>query len=134
MLNLIKNTMKYCLILSFACGLLCTNVSAQAPAAPQTDVPDDAVVAKVDGMPVTAGEIRKSLMIMPNEFVQLFNQNPKYAVQQLFMLRYLSEEAERTKLGDESPMKEQLAFLRANAMASAMVSHEHNFYPVTERA
>jgi len=126
MLNLIKNIMKYCLILSLACGLL-----AQAP--PKNDVPDDAVVAKVDGMPVTAGEIRKSLMIMPREFVQLFNQNPKYAVQQLFMLRYLSAEAERTKLGDESPMKEQLAFLRANAMASAMVSHEHNFYPVTDK-
>jgi foldase protein PrsA len=131
MLNLIQNTMKYCLILSFACGLSFTNVLAQAP--PQTDVPDNAVVAKVDGMPVTAGEIRNSLMIMPKEFVQLFNQNPKYAVQQLFMLRYLSEEAERTKLGDESPMKEQLAFLRANAMASAMVSHEHNFYKVTDQ-
>jgi len=127
MLNLIKKIMKYCLILSLACGLL----FAQAP--PKNDVPDDAVVAKVDGMPVTAGEIRKSLQVMPREFVQLFNQNPKYAVQQLFMLRYLSEEAERTKLGDESPMKEQLAFLRANAMASAMVSHEHNFYPITDK-
>jgi len=127
MLNLIKNIMKYCLILSLACSLLL----AQAP--PKNDVPDDAVVAKVDGMPVTAGEIRKSLLVMPREFVQLFNQNPKYAVQQLFMLRYLSEEAERTKLGDESPMKEQLAFLRANAMASAMVSHEHNFYPVSDK-
>ncbi len=121
--------MKYCLILSFACGLL----FAQAPPTPQNEVPDDAVVAKVDGMPVTAGEIRKSMLIMPKEFVQLFNQNPKYAVQQLFMLRYLSQEAERTKLGEESPMKEQLAFLRANAMASAMVSHEHNFYPVTDK-
>ena len=124
---MIKNIMKYCLILSLACSLLL----AQAP--PKNDVPDDAVVAKVDGMPVTAGEIRKSLLVMPREFVQLFNQNPKYAVQQLFMLRYLSEEAERTKLGDESPMKEQLAFLRANAMASAMVSHEHNFYPVSDK-
>lgn len=127
---MLKNTMKYCLILSLACGLSFTSVSAQGP--PQTDVPDDAVVAKVDGMPVTAGEVRKSLMIMPKEFVQLFNQNPKYAVQQLYMLRFLADEAERTKLGDESPMKEQLAFLRANAMASAMVSHEHNFYKVTD--
>ena len=107
---MLKNTMKYCLILSFACSLSFTHVLAQAP--PQTDVPDDAVVAKVDGKPVTAGEIRKSLMIMPKEFVQLFNQNPKYAVQQLYMLRYLADEAERTKLGDESPMKEQLEFLR----------------------
>jgi parvulin-like peptidyl-prolyl isomerase len=130
MLNYIENIMKYCLIFTVACGLLFTNVFAQVP--PKTDVPDDAVVAKVDGMPVTAGEIRKSLMIMPKEFVQLFNQNPKYAVQQLFMLRYLAEEAERSKLGDESPMKEQLQFLRSNAMASAMVSHEHNFYKVSD--
>ncbi len=126
MLNLLKHTMKYCFILSFACGLMLGQTL------PQVDVPDDTEVAKVDGKPVTAGEIRKSLMIMPKEFVQLFNQNPKYAVQQLYMLRYLAEEAERTKLGDESPMKEQLQFLRANAMASAMVSHEHNFYKVTE--
>ena len=59
MLNLIENIMKHYLILSFACGLL----FAQPP--PQDDVPDDAVVAKVDGVPVTAGEIRKSLLIMP---------------------------------------------------------------------
>ena len=70
---------------------------------------------------------------MPNEFVQLFQQNPKYAVQQLFMLRYLADEAEKAKLGEQSPLKEQLAFLRANSMASAMVSHEHNFYPVSNQ-
>jgi hypothetical protein len=104
---------------------------AQTP--PPTDIPDEAVVAKVDGKDVTAGEIRKSMMVMPQEFVQLFQQNPKYAVQQLFMLQYLADEAERTKLGEESPLKEQLAFLRANSLASAMISHEHNFYPVSNQ-
>jgi hypothetical protein len=73
------------------------------------------------------------MAFMPNEFVQLFQQNPKYAVQQLFMLRYLSDEAEKAKLGEQSPLKEQLAFLRANSMASAMISHEHNFYPVSSQ-
>lgn len=116
--------MKYLLIVTLAC----TPLLAQAP--PEGGVPDDAIVAKVDGKDVTAGEIRKTLTIMPKEFIQLFQQNPKYAVQQLYMLRYLSEEAERTKLGDQSPLKEQLAFLRANSMASAMISHEHNFYNV----
>jgi hypothetical protein len=89
------------------------------------------VVAKVDGNDVTAGEIRKSMMVMPQEFIRLFQQNPKYAVQQLFMLRYLANEAERTKLGEESPLKEQLAFLRANSLASALISHEHNSYAVS---
>ena len=119
--------MKYLLIVALAC----TPLLAQAP--PTGTVPDDTIVAKVDGKDVTAGEIRKALTIMPPEFIQLFQQNPKYAVQQLFMLRHLSEEAERTKLGDESPLKEQLAFLRANSMASAMISHEHNFYKVSSQ-
>jgi hypothetical protein len=127
MLTLKENAMKYCLILVLAC----TPLLAQAP--PAGDVPDDTVVAKVDGKAVTAGEIRKSLMIMPAEFIQLFQQNPRYAVQQLYMLSYLAGEAERTKLGDESPLKDQLAFLRANTLASAMISHEHNFYPVTNQ-
>src|ERR1700677_2409833 len=118
--------MKYLLILALAC----TPLAAQSlPRA----VPDDTVVATVDGKDVTAGEIRQNLAFMPDQFIQLFQQNPKYAVQQLFMLRYLSEEAEKAKLGEQRPLKEQLAFLRANSMASALVSHEHNFYPVSNQ-
>jgi PPIC-type PPIASE domain len=137
--------MRYYLILA----LVCIPLLAQAPPAvappkpaaqaspqvllpPQSEVPDETVVAKVAGMDVTAGQIRKDLAIMPKEFIQLYNQNPKYAVQQLFMLRYLASEGEKAKLGEESPMKEQLAFMRDNALASAMVSHEHNYYSVTE--
>jgi PPIC-type PPIASE domain len=118
--------MKYLFILALACTPM---VAQTLPAA----VPDDTVVANVNGKDVTAGEIRQSMAIMPNEFLQLFQQNPKYAVQQLFMLRYLSDEAEKAKLGEQSPLKEQLAFLRANSLASAMVSHEHNFYPVSNQ-
>lgn len=118
--------MKYLFILALACTPLLAQTLPSA-------VPDDTVVASVDGKDVTAGEIRRSMQFMPNEFVQLFQQNPKYAVQQLFMLRYLSEEAEKQKLGEQSPLKEQLAFLRANSMASAMISHEHNFYNVSNQ-
>jgi peptidyl-prolyl cis-trans isomerase C len=124
--------MKYCLALVVACtALFMQNLFAQTP--PAGDVPDNAVVAKVDGKDVTAGEIRASMMFMPQEFIKLFQQNPKYAVQQLFMLRYLADEAEKTKLGEESPLKEQLAFMRANSLASAMISHEHNFFPVSSQ-
>jgi hypothetical protein len=118
--------MKYFLLIALACMPLAAQTLPGA-------VPDDTVVANVDGKDVTAGEIRKSMVFMPNEFIQLFQQNPKYAVQQLFMLRYLSDEAEKAKLGEQSPLKEQLAFLRANSMASAMISHEHNYYPVSNQ-
>jgi hypothetical protein len=119
--------MKYLFLLALACTPLLAQTLPSA-------VPDDTVVANVDGKDVTAGEIRRSMEFMPNEFVQLFQQNPKYAVEQLFMLRYLSDEAEKSKLAEQSPLKEQLAFLRANSMASAMISHEHNFYPVSNEA
>ena len=115
----------------FIFALACTPLVAQG--LPTSAVPDDTVVANVDGKDVTAGEIRQSLAYMPNEFIQLFQQNPRYAVQQLFMLRYLSEEGEKAKLGEQSPLKEELAFMRANSMASAMVSHEHNFYRVSSQ-
>jgi parvulin-like peptidyl-prolyl isomerase len=119
--------MKYLFILALAC----TPLVAQT--LPTGAVPDDTVVANVDGKDVTAGEIRQSMAFMPNEFIQLFQQNPRYAVQQLFMLRYLADEGEKAKLGEQSPLKEELAFLRANSMASAMVSHEHNFYRVSSQ-
>ena len=119
--------MKYFVIFALACTPL---VAQTLPTSP---VPDDTVVATVDGKDVTAGEIRQRMAFMPNEFIQLFQQNPGYAVQQLFMLRYLSDEAEKAKLGEQSPLKEQLAFMRANSMASAMISHEHNFYPVSNQ-
>lgn len=119
--------MKYLSILALAC----TSLVAQT--LPTGAVPDNTVVANVDGKDVTAGEIRQSMAVMPNEFLQLFQQNPKYAVQQLFMLRYLSDEGEKAKLGEQSPLKEQLAFLRANSMASAMISHEHNYYRVSSQ-
>jgi parvulin-like peptidyl-prolyl isomerase len=119
--------MKYFLTIALACAPLV------AQTLPTGAVPDDTVVANVNGKDITAGEIRQSMAYMPNEFVQLFQGNPKYAVQQLYMLRYLSDEAEKAKLGEQSPLKEQLAFMRSNSLASAMVSHEHNFYPVSNQ-
>ena len=119
--------MKYLFILALAC------IALVAQTLPTGAVPDAAVVANVNGKDVTAGEIRQSMAYMPNEFIQLFQQNPKYAVQQLYMLQYLADEGEKAKLGEQSPLKEQLAFLRANSMASAMISHEHNYYKVPDQ-
>ncbi len=119
--------MKYLFILALA------GISLFSQTVPTGAVPDETVVANVDGKDVTAGEIRKTMAFMPNEFIQLFQQNPKYAVQQLYMLRYLSDEGEKAKLGEQSPLKEQLEFLRANSMASAMISHEHNYYRVSNQ-
>ncbi len=94
----------------------------------QATVSNDRVVATVDGKNVTAGEIRDALKIMPPELTQMFNQNPSYAIQQMFMMQFLAGEGEKLKLGEQSPLKEQLAAMRANALASAMLTWEQNSY------
>ncbi len=103
-----------------------------AQAAPAGQIPDETVVAKIDGKNVTAGEVRNALATMPADFGRLYQQDPKLAIQQLYVLRHLAEEGEKAKLGEQSPMKEQLEIMRANVLASAMLSREHNNYGVSE--
>jgi peptidyl-prolyl cis-trans isomerase C len=105
---------------------------AQSPFPPK--VPNDKVVAKVDGKDVTAGEVYAALTAMPPQFVQMYNQNPKYAIQQLFMMRYLAEEGEKLKLGDRSPYKEQLEAERANVLASALLGYQQDHIAVSDEA
>ena len=121
-LDLYKIPMKTCIFLV----LLCSALLAQPPGL--ASIPPETVVATVDGKDVTAGEIQKALVNMPAQFVQLFNQNPKGAVQSLFVMRYLSEDAEKLKLAERSPLKEQLELTRANAMAGARLNYEQDYY------
>jgi parvulin-like peptidyl-prolyl isomerase len=105
---------------------------AQSPL--PSKVPSDKVVAKVDGKDVTAGEVYAALTAMPPQFVQMYNQNPKYAIQQLFMMRYLAAEGEKLMLGDRSPYKEQLEAERANVLASALLGYQQDHVAVPDEA
>ena len=119
------------IVLALMCAAIFAQV-ARAQIAPAAPVPDEAVVAKVDGKKLTAGEVRTALANMPADFSRMYQQNPQLAVQQLFVMRYLGEEAEKLKLAEQSPIKEQLDNMRANILASAMLTHEHNYYGVSE--
>jgi len=92
----------------------------------------ETVVAKVDGKDVTAGEITSMLQHSGDpRIMQAFQQNPKYIVQQLFMMRYLAGRGEQAKLGERTPLKEELEMMRMNAIAIAMVNQERDGYSVT---
>jgi parvulin-like peptidyl-prolyl isomerase len=105
---------------------------AQSPL--PSKVPNDKVVAKIDGKDVTAGEVYAALRAMPPQFVQMYNQNPKYAIQQLFMMRYLASEGEKLNLGDRSPYKEQLEAERANVLASALLGYQQDHVAVSDES
>jgi peptidyl-prolyl cis-trans isomerase C len=124
--------MKISIFLTFSYCALCSAVFAQLP--PAAAITPETVVAKVDGKDVTAAEIQQALVTMPPQFMQLFNQNPKAAVQQLFVMRYLAEEGEKLKLAEQSPLKEQLEMQRANAVAGARLNYESDHYQVPQEA
>jgi len=115
------------LFLAFAALL-----AAQAPL--PADLTPETVVAKVDGKDVTAGEITAMLQHSDPRIMQAFQQNPKYVVQQLFMMRYLAGLGEQTKIAERSPLKEELEMMRMNAIAGAMVNQERDGYSVTAQA
>lgn len=105
------------------------------PATPQatpTQLAPDAVVAKVGGKPVTVADVRKIMLALPPEVQQAFAQNPKNALQSLFMIDYLRTEAEKSNLAEKSPYKEQLEFQRSQMLAQAAASSHQNAIAVTE--
>jgi foldase protein PrsA len=122
--------MKTCIFFTLSCSVLCSALFAQLP--PTATVAPETVVAKVDGKDVTAAEVQAALVTMPPQFVQLFNQNPKQAVQQMFLMRYLAEEGEKLKLAEQSPLKEQLEMQRANAVAGARLNYESDHYQIPQ--
>jgi parvulin-like peptidyl-prolyl isomerase len=91
-------------------------------------MPADKVVATIDGQKVTAGDLREALQTVPADLIKLFQQNPKYAMQQIYLLRHLAGEGEKLGLADQSPVKEQLAAVRANMVAGSMLTYEQNHY------
>jgi hypothetical protein len=106
-----------------ACAQTPPERAAAAPEAP---------VATVAGQDVTASDIRKMLEVAGPQFIQAFQRDPKYAIQQLYITQYLAVEGERLKLGERSPLKEQLDFQRRWAIATAMVNQEQNSYQVPD--
>jgi peptidyl-prolyl cis-trans isomerase C len=98
----------------------------QAPAAdPQK------VVATVPGKDITVADVQKMLSFFNPQEVQTFHQNPEFILGQYFLFLHMAEEAEKEKLLEKSPYKEQFEVLKLQLLRSARVNEENNTYPVT---
>ncbi len=110
--------------------LWCGFAFAQLPQVPQLPqqavIPDDKVVATVDGKQYTAGQIRAMEAGLPPQGQQAFAMNPAGALQQLLMTRHLAEEAEKQQLDKESPYKEQLEYQREFFLATTEINKYAN--------
>jgi len=110
--------------------LLCASFSislwAQAPAAdPQK------VVATVAGRDVTAADVQKMFSAFSGQDMQAFQQNPQSVLSQYFLILHLAEEAEKAKLLEKSPYKEQFETFKIKLLGNARVNEENNSFSVT---
>lgn len=121
-------------ILCGVSGTLFAQFPGQMPAASGPTTPPDKAVARIDGHDITALDVQRSLANMPQEFTNLYQQNPTLALQQMYIMRYLASEADKKKLAEESPLKEQIEAARANMLAAAMLAYEQNHFNPTAQA
>ena len=101
---------------------------------PSATLPGNTVVATVAGMSLTIDDIRKMLENAPPAVTRLIQTNGvQDFIQQTFLFRNLSDLGDNLKLGEESPLKDQIETERKWIIANAMVTHERNYYQVSEQ-
>jgi hypothetical protein len=106
-------------------------ITSAAPPSPLGAPPaDDAIVATVDGHDVTYGELRSMLSRLP----AVAQRDPQAGLQNIFIMRYLASEAEKLKLGERSPLKEDLEFKRMDMLAGAMMNFQRETSTVPDGA
>ncbi|BDC49605.1 hypothetical protein F183_A19210 [Bryobacterales bacterium F-183] len=104
-----------------------------APAAQQAsaEVPPDAIVVTVAGKGYTAKQITDMLGGLPPQALAQVSQNPQPAMESLFLIRKLSDEAMAVKLEQQSPHKEAIEATTRQYLANAMVQEHNNKVVVT---
>lgn len=102
---------------SIAIFLLLGSLSlwAQAPA----DISPDTVVARIKGQPVTAGQLRAIMQVIPAEAQKGLLKDGKTLLDYVAFMQKLAATAEKAHLDQQSPIKETLEAQRMLTMATA---------------
>lgn len=127
--------MKACFLLTAFSAMIFAQTPVVAPTPAPPGIPaslaPDTVVATVGDVKVTVDDVRKMLQNAPPQLSQFFRQNPQGFIQQMFLFQYLSEEGDKAKLGEKSPLKEELETQRKWVIANAEVNEQRDGYQVT---
>ena len=121
----------YVLLLSVCAFGQTLSAPSTQPAVPLA-VPDTAVVAKVNGKPITAAEARKMISVAPPQVQQGAARDPKSVLEYLFLIDALQAEATKDKVTEASPWKDQIQFGYKQLLAQAEVAFRTNLFTVTE--
>ena len=96
------------------------------------DLPDETVVAVFDdGVKFTLRDFKLILNVLPPQNQQMAVQNRRMFVEQWALMRRLAQLAEKEKLDQSSPGKEQLLYGRMTVMSQAIINKEANSVAVS---
>lgn len=125
--------MKFLSVL-FSCGaVLCAQTAQpQAPAGYLPAPKDDTVVAKVGSRNLMFGEVKAWMAGAPPNLQQAFQRDASGVLSSLALLEFLAGEADKDKLGDRSPTKEQIEYLRKTLVAQAFIDRSNTKYFPTQ--
>jgi peptidyl-prolyl cis-trans isomerase C len=107
---------------------LAATLAAQAPPPPIT--PETVVAKTADGKDITVADVQKIVQQDPQVGLAL-QRDPVFALTNIFLEKYVAGEAEKLKLGDESPWREQIEIQREHTLVTAMLRNVADNYPVT---
>lgn len=125
--------MKFLSVL-FSCGAVLCAQTAQ-PQAPPGYLPapkDDTIVAKVGSRNLTFAEVKAWMAGAPPNLQQAFQRDASGVLSSLALLEFLAGEADKDKLGDRSPTKEQIEYLRKTLVAQAFIDRSNTKYFPTQ--
>lgn len=97
----------------------------EAPPPPLPDLPDSEVIAILpDNTPFTMGDVRKYMAALPPENQTLAQRDPRLWIQSWSRMYMMAKLAEKDKLDERSPTKEQLEFQRLLLLAQAEMQYK----------
>jgi hypothetical protein len=90
----------------------------------------DTVIAVVNGRKFTVGDLERILPSLPPNLQSLFSQKPKDALEQYALGEVLTQEAERLKLQNQEPYRQQLENARRQVLAQAVMKEKGEKFPL----
>jgi peptidyl-prolyl cis-trans isomerase C len=116
---------------SVAPGSPVIQAPAGIPAAPQTTISPDTVVAEVNGKKYTAAEMDQVLDMLPAQYQTVARAQPQM-LSQVFLMQRLATDAEKAGLDKKDPLRGQLEIQRMQALSTAELSDIRNTMPLTD--
>ena len=117
--------MKICCLFLFLCL-----VPAFAQESKPNEVKPETVVAVVNGKPYTATDLDKILSPLSPVRQQMARRDPKAFLEEFALFDLIGDMAEKSKVYEKSPYKEQIAEMRRQIMVQAQVNEYRNALPI----